>query len=497
MFQKNRIKVIIYIILSFFLVLGSQLFLKDLPYQVPSLKRLIVSCLIILLFWILIIKVKENIIPKIGITIILCFGIASAVLKPVQVGLDEEAHLNGTLAVRQSGILKYENYTTNEYDTIFKHDFFRNKVEFTKSGSFYLEKHKKDSYSGKVLSINNFAYIPSAIGWYIGELLSSKIFVSYYLGRIFNVLAFVILVLISYRVCKESQKIIFLITSFPSYLYFVSGYHYDSIYYGISAIVFAIIYKYFINKENLQRKDLLLYVFSCVMFTFVKFPFVLLGLFLFMIPRERFGSLKNKLIWSCLAFLQLFFSFYYYLGFSAEKQSSNVEVPSILFFIKHPLPIIRTFLDIPDVFEFNIRYTQIFAKTYSATSMVFSEVVFILLIFALATRVEIKLPKIFMYIFGIFAVGICYLIIYAITSDPRTYHIGMTYVPGVQGRYFYFFAFFLPLFLSSFSKRLFMIRDDKLSIETGDSYLNSFMINALIFLNILNLGITMYTMVPY
>lgn len=495
--QISSIKKISYFVLSIILLVSSQLFLKDMSYQIPSIKRLIFSVIILVFFWIGITFIKYEGIPKIGLLIILFFGIASAVLKPVQIGLDEEAHLTNTLVVRQSGLIKYENYSTNEYDTIFKHDFFRNKGEFLKSGSFYKENHKQDKHSGKIISINNPAYIPSALGWYLGELVSKKIYVSYYLGRIFNVIAYAVLILLAYKICLQSRRIIFLITSFPSYLYFVSGYHYDSIYYGISAIVFALIYKYFVTKDSLSKRDLSIYLFSCLMFTFVKFPFILLGGLIFIIPSERFNTLKNKIIWSILALIQIIISILYYISFNAAKNLDNVDVPSIGFFIKHPLPIIRTFLDIPSVFEFNIRYTQIFAKAYSSTAMIISEIVFIIAVLALAVRLDIKFPRKFKYIFAVFTVVVSLAIIYAITSDPRVYKMGMTYVPGVQGRYFFFFAFFIPIYLSSFSKKLFGLNLSKSGIKTQNGFLDLFMFKSLIFINVLNLGITMYTMIPY
>ena len=49
---------------------------------------------------------------------------------------------------------------------------------------------------GVRVGFDNPAFIPSAIGWNIGRLISKKVFVSYYLGRIFEVIAYAILCLL-------------------------------------------------------------------------------------------------------------------------------------------------------------------------------------------------------------------------------------------------------------------------------------------------------------
>lgn len=497
MLDSKKIK-FIYFIFSITLVLFSQFFLKELPIQIPSASRVFLSVVALSIFWLIIRFNVSNVLEKIGISIILVFGISSAVLKPVQIGLDEEAHFTSTLKVAVSGILQYEKYNLNDYDIVFEHDFFRNKEVFDKSENFRNEVHGVNSSSGKVISFNNPAYIPSAIGWKIGEIISKKIYISYYLGRIFNVLSYAFLVLLAYRICKKNHEILFIFTSFPSYLYFVSGYHYDSIYFGLSAIIFSLLCEYFSNDSKLKNYNIGFYIFSSFLFTFVKFPFILLGLFTFFIPKERFKSKKQLILTKVLTVMQLFLSLLYYINFNTSKQKLNVEIPSVGYFIKHPLPIVRTLLDIPDVFEFNVRYTQIFAKSYSATSMMMSEVLLVVLIILVAYRLKFAISNRFKYIFFAFSIVISLAIIYAITSDPRVYKMGMTYVPGVQGRYFFLFGFFIPLYIDSFVKKIFCYNNSQeIDLVENQVFVMKFIINSLIFLNVLNLGITVYTMIPY
>lgn len=497
--MSKQVKYLFYFFISCVIVLGSQLLLKDLPNQIPDIKRLLVSILALLIFWLLFYIFSKKNVVNIGILIILVFGIAACLIKPVQIGLDEDAHLKRTLELTTSGVVKKEEYKLAEYDKIFEFDFFRNRDVFFSNHSFFEATHETNEAKGKSLFINNIAYLPSAIGWKIGEIISSRIFISYYLGRIFNVIAFAILVYLSMKICSKIKNIIFLFSAFPPFIYTVAGYHYDSIYFGLSLIIFSLVCKYFYSDDKVSLTDVSIFLLSSCLMAFVKIPYILLGLLVLFIPKKRLRGVKDRLIIYFGFLIQFTFSILYYLNFNSGIAQSDVSTPSIFYFVKHPLPIIRTILDLPDVIEFNLRYTQIFAKTYSTTAMMMSEICFVLCFLIVSNRFKNTFNNKFRILFSIFSLMIIGATVYAITTDPRVYQIGMTYIPGVQGRYFYFILLFLPMYTSNFTKKLFNfdVNDEATYELAADSFEQRFLVNSLILLNILNLGISMYTMIPY
>ena len=139
--MSKQVKYLFYFIISCVIVLGSQLLLKDLPNQIPDIKRLLVSILALLIFWLLFYIFSKKNVVNIGILIILVFGIAACLIKPVQIGLDEDAHLKRTLELTTSGVVKKEEYKLAEYDKIFEFDFFRNRDVFFSNHSFFEATH--------------------------------------------------------------------------------------------------------------------------------------------------------------------------------------------------------------------------------------------------------------------------------------------------------------------------------------------------------------------
>ena len=94
--------------------------------------------------------------------------------------------------------------------------------------------YKKSKISGVKTGFDNPAYIPSSIGWNIGRIISNKVYISYFLGRIFEVLAFALIVFFALKISKSYREVIYLFSTFPAVLYIIAGYHYDYLYFGAS-----------------------------------------------------------------------------------------------------------------------------------------------------------------------------------------------------------------------------------------------------------------------
>lgn len=94
-------------------------------------------------------------------------------MKPVQYGLDEESHLPNVISISDSPIFKYSNEKLEDYNSVFKYDALRNPSKKDKNYWFNVE-HKESKIKGVRVGFDNPAFIPSAIGWNIGRLISKK-----------------------------------------------------------------------------------------------------------------------------------------------------------------------------------------------------------------------------------------------------------------------------------------------------------------------------------
>ncbi len=134
--------------------------------------------------------------------LILSFGTVIALIRPVQYALDEESHLSNAIGISDSFLFKYSQEELKDYDSVFLHDGIRNQANYKGDDYWYSVEHQESEVSGQPKGFDNPAFIPGAIGWTVGRLVSNKVYISYYLGRLFHVLAYALLVFLLCELVK-------------------------------------------------------------------------------------------------------------------------------------------------------------------------------------------------------------------------------------------------------------------------------------------------------
>ncbi|MGT2964608.1 DUF2142 domain-containing protein [Streptococcus acidominimus] len=427
--------------------------------------------------------------------LILCLGSSIALIKPVQYGLDEEAHLANAIGLSDSFLFKYSNETLEDYESVFLHDGIRNQENFRGDDYWYSVEHKKSNIKGTPNAFDNPAFIPGSLGWNIGRLLSNKVYISYYLGRIFHVLAFASLVYAAIKLSKAYQEMIYLMGTLPSTMYIVSNYHYDYLYYGASLLIIALLTNILSGKILVTKKVSLLYQAFVTLFIFSKFPLVLAGSLISVLPGKYYDSKKTR--WFSLGVFSLNFLFaLLYSGIIPMFSSANPVTgssPGLLYFAKHPLPIIRTMLSMPAVIVENYMIRPLHYVSHQSDTLI---AITTLLVFSLLTiivmQTSFKLSKNFIIWTLLTLLGITFLIIYAITGDPRVYSPGNILVGGVQGRYYYFMILMAPILLGHFIQRAF--KPQKFSLQQSNTFL-MFLQSSMVYLNIFTISVGLYTQI--
>lgn len=174
-------------------------------------------------------------------------------------------------------------------------------------------------------------------------------FVSYYLGRIFEVIAYAILVFIALKISKVYREAIYLFSTFPAVLYIIAGYHYDYLYFGATLISLAILTNILSGERKIDRKYAFVFQCSTLLFSFAKFPFVLIGSLFSILPNKYYQDKSVRKFSSILFGLNLFISFTYVgiIKLFASDNALSGKGPGLLYFVTHPLPLIRTLLLAP------------------------------------------------------------------------------------------------------------------------------------------------------
>ena len=481
------------ILIAIFLVLFSRVFLASL-FQFTINLKIILLIISIVIYFILFDPKDKKKLPINAFFLIIIFGSVISVVKPVQYGLDEESHLPNVISISDSPIFKYSNEKLEDYNSVFKYDALRNPSKKDKNYWFNVE-HKESKIKGVRVGFDNPAFIPSAIGWNIGRLISKKVFVSYYLGRIFEVIAYAILVFIALKISKVYREAIYLFSTFPAVLYIIAGYHYDYLYFGASLIALALLTNVLSEKNKVDKKYAIAFQCTTLLFAFSKFPFILTGSLLSVLPNRYYKDKKMRSFSSLLFLLNLFISFIYVGIIKLFPSGSSIsgEGPGLFYFLTHPLPLLRTLLLAPhgiinDFISDPLKYVS----EKSAFLIAASIFTFFFILFIIILRNKIELPKFFKYYSLLLLLGTATLIIVAISGDPRVYHTGDIVVGGVQGRYYYYILMFLPLYFGTWFHKKVGIAD---IAQSEDSNFDISLQYALIFLNILTISIGIYTQI--
>lgn len=480
------------ILIAIILVLFSRVFLASL-FQFTINLKIILLIIGVIIYFILFDPKDKKKLPINALFLIIIFGSVISVVKPVQYGLDEESHLPNVISISDSPIFKYSNEKLEDYNSVFKYDELRNPSKKDKNYWFNVE-HKKSKIKGVRVGFDNPAFIPSAIGWNIGRLISKKVFVSYYLGRIFEVIVFAILAYLALKISKVFREAIYLFSTFPAVLYIIAGYHYDYLYFGASLIALALLTNVLSEKNKVDKKYAIAFQCTTLLFAFSKFPFILTGSLFSVLPNRYYKDKKMRLFSSLLFLLNLFISFIYVgiIKLFPSGNSISGEGPGLFYFLTHPLPLLRTLFLAPygiinDFISDPLKYVS----ERSAFLIAVSIFTFFFIIFVIILRNKIELPKFYKFYSLLLLLGTATLIIVAISGDPRVYHKGDITVGGVQGRYYYFILMFLPLFCGSWFRKLFGFLET--TIQNEDSNFESSLQYLLVYLNILTISIGIYT----
>ena len=477
------------ILIAIILVLFSRVFLASL-FQFTINLKIILLIIGVIIYFILFDPKDKKKLPINALFLIIIFGSVISVVKPVQYGLDEESHLPNVITISDSPIFKYSNEKLEDYNSVFKYDELRNPSKKDKNYWFNVE-HKKSKIKGVRVGFDNPAFIPSAIGWNIGRLISKKVFVSYYLGRIFEVIVFAILAYLALKISKVFREAIYLFSTFPAVLYIIAGYHYDYLYFGASLIALALLTNVLSEKNKVDKKYAIAFQCTTLLFAFSKFPFILTGSLFSVLPNRYYKDKKMRLFSSLLFLLNLFISFIYVgiIKLFPSGNSISGEGPGLFYFLTHPLPLLRTLFLAPygiinDFISDPLKYVS----ERSAFLIAVSIFTFFFIIFVIILRNKIELPKFYKFYSLLLLLGTATLII---SGDPRVYHKGDITVGGVQGRYYYFILMFLPLFCGSWFRKLFGFLET--TIQNEDSNFESSLQYLLVYLNILTISIGIYT----
>ncbi|WP_373192944.1 DUF2142 domain-containing protein [Enterococcus sp. RIT-PI-f] len=372
-------------------------------------------------------------------------------------------------------------------------------------------RHVPSDYRSELLDISetlaNPAYIPSALGISLGRQISDRVAVSYYLGRIGNVLFYAFLAWLAVRVSRYYKIQLFLTSTLPFTLWISAGYTYDNFYYGLTLLLFAQFTNLIKDNNKITIKKIVAYCVTCLGLVFCKAPMLVLIFLPVFIPSKRWETRKNFYSYLLLSFFTLLTSS---LWIFREKISmlitpqtaqaslssieSTTEISRTSYFldnIGYTIEVfLRSILEIPkNIIEF-IEMPQIDIMSTGVLRNV-NSISYILLIILASFLLKIVLDKKMILWSLILFLTITLGTIYAISGDTRVFNIGDLHVSGVQGRYHFYLMAFLPLYIKSFTERT-SFRNENIAQFLNEEQITNFIVKSVFVITVLNSCIAIY-----
>ena len=204
-------------------------------------------------------------------------------------------------------------------------------------------------------NVNILYFAPSAIGIAIGRALQLSTLPVYLMGRLFNLLAFVLLTYLAIRRLDGMKEVFFAYAALPIGLQQAASYSYDSMLDAMGLLFFACCVYFACSKRAQGPVDVFLLLFTSLQMVTVKgsvyFP---LCLFLLLIPLERrwkwtrnipFFVLMGGFI--CLGFLQGNISSLLTRLLPGSGTRVNAftgsEVYTFGYLLRHPMSLVRLY----------------------------------------------------------------------------------------------------------------------------------------------------------
>lgn len=316
--------------------------------------------------------------------------------------------------------------------------------------------------------LRQLGYVPQVLGISIGRLAGANATQIFFLGRLFALLAYAVIMYWAIKIMPFGKIILFMVGILPMTLQQAVSYNYDSVLNGTLFLMISFLFYLIYQKERVCWKDILILIgLSCIVIPikFIYLPIVGLGI---LIPKDKFGGKWKKVIAAfTIAGSGLLIILFMRLqtiinATSASARHSGgitngLDFYSVSYCITHPLESFKVF------FQSIVQNISFYIESVVGSSLGWFDIeisgliiigfVFLLLVSSLQEEYDCRLSKKQRGIIGVIGLGTLTLIL--LTFLIAETYIGSETIIGVQGRYF---LPILPLILVSIQNKTIILK---------------------------------------
>lgn len=287
------------------------------------------------------------------------------------------------------------------------------------------------------------SYLLSAIGIFISKILGGSIADIYITGRIFNLLGYVLFIVITLKILPYKKYIVYSIFFMPMLVALASVYSPDGVGTALAALFISYCLKLY-EKDNINIKEILILLALLILVASIKTAaYIGIALIIFILPLKKI-ILQNKkyikYIIPVLALIALATLFVYKTSINKPgdtRVEGTATREQFEYVLKNPLQYCKVFLNHTFNVFFSLRgmsflnAPMFFGKTYYNIFLIMS--IYLFFISITDSSKQLKLKHRILFIFAFF-------VVYAMISTAMylSYtRVGATYIDGYQMRYMF------------------------------------------------------------
>lgn len=325
------------------------------------------------------------------------------------------------------------------------------------------------TWSSYISSGTKLGYIFSAIGIKIADILTNSPLIIFYAGRLFNLLASIIIIFFAIKTTPKYKNVFLFIATIPMFIQQMGSYSYDSTLNAICLLSLAIILKMIFSSDNRWILDTIVLTICAIFIANIKMIYLPILLFALLIPKEKFNDKKIiKFIYPIIIIILAYFISYLFQhqlattnGLVSNLIPDNTNSANVLANPMSIFPIALKTFKVNGWFYIQslVGYFGWFRYQFP-TILIFAYLLYFIYLVCTEEKINGKWYLKLLIIIGILVsvAGIFGSMYFGWSAD------GLDYVDGVQGRYF--IPLLLPILLLTLSQK----NELKYEKKINDSY---------------------------
>ena len=147
-----------------------------------------------------------------------------------------------------------------------------------------------------ILEAYKTCFVPQALGITLARLLNWNMLRTFYMGRLFNLIFYIICVYIAIKKAPVHKMLFGILATLPIFMQQAASYSYDTFINGLTFVIIAFMLKWMYQEERISVKEFIFVFIVNLLIAPIKVVYSLFHFLFWFVPEERWGSKRNRII---------------------------------------------------------------------------------------------------------------------------------------------------------------------------------------------------------